>query len=115
MFLFRSRRLFAGIAASTYLSMTSSVENRGHQVNVDKFLEHSYHSSGSILRLQDHTECYAVGNPRCKNGVVMIPDTMGWNSGRIRNIADFFAENGFFVVIPKLSGSTTEGEGKGCV
>lgn len=93
--------------------MTSSVENRGGQVNMDKFLEHSYHPTGSILRLQDHTEFYAVGNPRSKNGVVMIPDTMGWNSGRIRNIADFFGENGFFVVIPKLSGSTTEGENKG--
>jgi dienelactone hydrolase len=93
--------------------MASSASSQPQQANVHKFLDQNYHPTGSILRLQDHTEFYATGNPRSKQGVVMIPDTLGWNSGRIRNIADYFGENGFFVVIPKLSGSTTEGESKG--
>jgi dienelactone hydrolase len=40
---------------------------------------------------------------------VIIPDIFGWNGGRTRNIADYFALNGFFVMVPKLLAPPLEG------
>lgn len=39
----------------------------------------------------------------------MVPDVWGWDSGRIRALADFCAEKGYFTVIPKLSTPPLEG------
>lgn len=88
-----------------------SVEERQHGGNIqslklDTFLDPNYGHRGSILQLHDHTEFYSVGNSANKQGIIFVPDTLGWNSGRIRNLADFFAEQGSMVVIPKLSGTS---------
>lgn len=82
--------------------------------DINIFLDNKHAQAGKIVKLNDKTEFYATGNEvNAKYGLIIIPDTMGWNSGRIRNIGDYFGANGFFVTIPKLSSSPTEGEGKG--
>ncbi len=84
-----------------------SVEERDPQsLKIDTFLDPNYGHRGSILQLHDHTEFYSVGSAQSKQGIIVVPDTLGWNSGRIRNIADFFAQNGSLAVIPKISGSS---------
>lgn len=79
---------------------------------MEKFLSADYTPVGSVLKLKDDTEFYCTGTSNGKRGVIMIPDTLGWNSGRIRNMADFFGENNCLVAIPKLMGSSKASEGK---
>ncbi len=74
-------------------------------INVAPFLSPDYDHRGNLFRLKDNTEFYACGDAASKNGVILIPDLLGWNTGRIRNIADFFASQGCLSAIPKLSGS----------
>jgi hypothetical protein len=89
------------------MSFEESTQSREPpSLKLDNFLDPNYGHRGCILQLHDHTEFYSVGNATHKQGVIIVPDTLGWNSGRIRNIADFFAEQGSMVVIPKLSGSS---------
>ena len=76
--------------------------------SADKFLASDYKPIGNVFKLKDNTEFYSAGTARGKNGVIIIPDTLGWNSGRIRNIADFLAENGCIAIIPNLLGSTNQ-------
>ena len=46
--------------------------------------------------------------------MILIPDIWGWNGGRTRNIADYYAERGYCVVIPKVlvpcMGDGTDGD-----
>lgn len=35
-------------------------------------------------------------------GVILLPDESGWAGGRVRNIADFIAANGFHCIIPNF-------------
>lgn len=60
------------------------------------------------MKLKDSTQFYGVGSPRTKQGIILIPDTLGWNAGRIRNIADFLATNDIYCAIPQLMGASTE-------
>jgi dienelactone hydrolase len=39
----------------------------------------------------------------------MIPDIWGWDSGRTRVIADYFSDNGYYVIVPKLLVPALEG------
>ena len=34
--------------------------------------------------------------------ILLVPDIWGWDSGRVRNIADHLAEAGYLVVVPKI-------------
>lgn len=49
---------------------------------------------------------YATGNPTNGNGVVLVPDVWGWDSGRVREWADdLSAKLGAYCIVPKfLSG-----------
>lgn len=84
-------------------------------LNVDHYLDPYYQPKGSTLKLKDHTEFYASGSPGCKRGVIIIPDTLGWNTGRVRNICDFFGDHDCYAVIPELSKQTTHGGGKSTI
>jgi len=44
-----------------------------------------------------------------KNAVVLFSDVWGWNGGRTRAIADFVAELGYLVVVPKMLTPAYEG------
>ncbi len=87
-----------------------SFTNYGSQI--DRVVDHKYNPVGSILKLEDGTEFYATGSVRSKHGVILVPDTLGWNAGRIRSIADFFGENSCLAAIPKLMGTPKTAERK---
>jgi len=57
---------------------------------------------------------YVTGNHKCKNAVILIPDYFGWYKNRVQNIADCFADNNLFAVIPNFESKgyepTKEGE-----
>lgn len=84
--------------------------------NAEKYLAPDYSAIGTCHRLDDGVEYYATGTPN-KNGILLIPDIFGWNGGRTRNIADYLAQQGYYVTIPKLlspappSGEGTDGDG----
>jgi dienelactone hydrolase len=86
----------------------SQQPNETGKVNVDHFLSYDYKTSGSILKLKDNTEFYGVGSTRSKHGVIVLPDTGGYNAGNIRNIADFIAANDIYVAIPTIMGTPKE-------
>ncbi len=73
-----------------------------------KFLENTYATVGKKITLEDGLELYATGQPGAK-AVILVPDVWGWNSGRVRPVADLLAEGGFYVVIPKLLLPNLEG------
>mmetsp|Transcript_30222 Transcript_30222/g.32936 ORF Transcript_30222/g.32936 Transcript_30222/m.32936 type:complete len:125 (-) Transcript_30222:1513-1887(-) len=115
----RPKTVFAGLVALAVrssgllhrplrMSTTSS-----QALNVDQYLSiTSYTTHGHELKLHDHTQVYASGKPQCKNGVIVIPDTLGWNTGRVRNLCDFFGDNDLFAVIPNFSSKGVEGQSK---
>ena len=108
-----ARSLFQGPKAPFKMSTMSmsSQPQQNQQINVDNYLSvTSYTTKGSALRLKDHTEFYASGSPQSKNGVIIIPDYWGWNTGRIRNICDLFGDLNCFAVIPNFSSRGVEGE-----
>jgi len=96
------------------MSAVASSQNQFQQnqpLNVDNYLNTmTYQYKGSCLKLKDNTQFYSSGSPQNKVGVIMLPDYWGWNSGRIRNICDFFGDNGYFAVIPNFSSQGVIGE-----
>lgn len=91
------------------LSMSHATAHAEGQVSCERFLTYDYKPIGNTLKLKDETQFYGVGNTRGKQGVILIPDTWGWNAGRVRNIADFLSSNDMYCVVPQLMGSSSEG------
>eukprot|EP01036_Dinobryon_divergens_P039400 gene39400-51934_t len=74
------------------------------------FLAPSYSTKGSTNSLSPNNyDYYSVGNPSVKKAILIIPDIYGWNGGRTRNVADYFATLGYYVVVPKLLQPAMEG------
>lgn len=73
--------------------------------NAEQYLAPDYQHKGKIVTTPEGTDFYAIGeeniarNRRC---IYILPDIFGWNAGRTRNIADYFAEQGYYVVIPRV-------------
>lgn len=69
------------------------------------------YSPVGITTAVSDVEFYAVGNPSSKGrAIIIIPDIWGWNSGRIRRMADLLASNtDSYVAIPKLLQPAFEG------
>jgi dienelactone hydrolase len=71
--------------------------------NSHGYLAPDYQEVGKTQALPDGTEFYSSGSPAPgKHAILVVPDIFGWHGGRIRNIADQFAEAGFYAVVPKL-------------
>ena len=71
--------------------------------NADKYLAPTYDTTGKQVTLPSGNEVYQSGSVgESKRAILLIPDVYGWNGGRTRNLADLFAEAGYFVVVPKL-------------
>ncbi|CAK0805833.1 unnamed protein product, partial [Prorocentrum cordatum] len=49
----------------------------------------------------DGVKYYKAGRPS-QRGLLLLPDIWGWNTGRIRAIADDFSRKGLLVYIPKV-------------
>eukprot|EP00349_Pseudokeronopsis_sp_Brazil_P000440 CAMPEP_0202964104 /NCGR_PEP_ID=MMETSP1396-20130829/8179_1 /ASSEMBLY_ACC=CAM_ASM_000872 /TAXON_ID= /ORGANISM="Pseudokeronopsis sp., Strain Brazil" /LENGTH=258 /DNA_ID=CAMNT_0049685941 /DNA_START=38 /DNA_END=814 /DNA_ORIENTATION=+ len=69
--------------------------------NAEKYLAPDYNFVGSIIE-SEGVELYVSGGTEGKKAIVLVPDIYGWNGGRTRNIADFLAGEGYYVVVPKL-------------
>ena len=66
------------------------------------FLQSDYAHAGSCSSAGG-TDIYAVGAPSASGkALIIIPDIYGWNGGRVRSVADYFASQGYYVVVPKL-------------
>lgn len=70
--------------------------------NAEKYLAPDYNFVGSTIALDTGLELYVTGTGASKKGLLIVPDIYGWNGGRTRNIADYYAEQGYYVVVPKL-------------
>ena len=69
-----------------------------------------YSPSGSVIDTGG-TSCYSIGTATAGGkAIVMIPDIWGWNSGRIRRVADMLSVGtDSYILIPKLLEPSFEG------
>ena len=44
-----------------------------------------------------------TGNPGLGKAIILLSDIFGWNSGRVRAIADFLAMHGYTVILNHIS------------
>lgn len=47
-------------------------------------------------------ELYHVGDKNAKKGLLVLPEIFGIHAGRLKIIADYFSEQGYYVVLPAL-------------
>eukprot|EP00597_Dinobryon_sp_UTEXLB2267_P016197 CAMPEP_0201096530 /NCGR_PEP_ID=MMETSP0812-20130820/5509_1 /ASSEMBLY_ACC=CAM_ASM_000668 /TAXON_ID=98059 /ORGANISM="Dinobryon sp., Strain UTEXLB2267" /LENGTH=256 /DNA_ID=CAMNT_0047350843 /DNA_START=70 /DNA_END=840 /DNA_ORIENTATION=+ len=73
------------------------------------YLAPSYTVKGTIQAHSNGHEFYVSGDPTLKKAVLIIPDIYGWNGGRTRNIADYYADNGYYAIVPKILQPAMEG------
>ena len=68
------------------------------------YLQADATAKGSKVVVENGFELYVSGSSSSvqQKGILFIPDVWGWNSGRIRVVADHFAEQGYTSIIPKL-------------
>lgn len=98
---------------TTAAPSTNPFQQPSRNLNTEPYLNIvQYQPKGTNLKLKDHTEFYASGSTKSKHGVIIIPDTWGWNTGRVRNICDFFGDHDTFAVVPNFSSKGIEGERK---
>ena len=50
----------------------------------------------------DHDADKLLCNERSSSAIIFASDVWGWNSGRIRFYADFFASRGYYCVVPRV-------------
>jgi dienelactone hydrolase len=74
-------------------------------------VENTYENSGSLEETEG-IEYYGNGIS-IEKAILIIPDVWGYNSGRIRSIADLLAAEGYYVAIPKLLSPPLEGGTEG--
>lgn len=113
MYIFKRSALLSGLFLTSRLralSICSSPKMSCCPPNSHVYLDANYSAVGAIKSLPDGTEIYTSGQPGAgKNGVLIVPDIYGWNGGRVRAIADQFAEAGYYSVVPKILQPAFEG------
>lgn len=67
----------------------------------EKYLLSTYVPVGTVTTLEGGVEAYVSGTPD-SNAMIIFPDIYGWNGGHIRKIADMFAADGYYTIIPKV-------------
>jgi dienelactone hydrolase len=74
------------------------------------FLKTEYVAQGKVITLPSAgAEVYVAGAPDSPKALVLVPDIYGWNGGRTRALADYFATKGFYTVVAKLLVPALEG------
>jgi dienelactone hydrolase len=58
------------------------------------------HKDEGVIKSVDGVSFYQIGSG--KNGLMLLPDVWGWNSGRTRALADEFSKRGMSVYVPKI-------------
>ena len=67
------------------------------------YLASSRDHKGTKITVSGGTEIYTTGNlGQSGRAILVCPDIWGWDSGRLRNIADHLADAGYLVVVPKI-------------
>eukprot|EP00041_Stephanoeca_diplocostata_P016087 m.312897 g.312897 ORF g.312897 m.312897 type:complete len:271 (-) comp20247_c0_seq2:90-902(-) len=70
--------------------------------SLPSYVDASYTPKGHLSSIGD-ADVYVTGTSRdTTEAVIVFPDVWGWNTGRIRAIADGFAECGYKTIIPKV-------------
>lgn len=102
--------LFFGYLQLLIFGLGSSGANGGFRVGAEKYLAANYETKGITQTLPSGLEFYSVGDPyKSRRSVLLVSDVWGWNSGRIRHIADMLGDAGYYAVIPKLMTPPLEG------
>ncbi len=71
--------------------------------NAHGYLASSRDHKGTKITVSGGTELYSTGALGSSGRAILIcPDIWGWDSGRLRNIADHLADAGYLVVVPKI-------------
>jgi hypothetical protein len=71
--------------------------------NAHGYLASSKDHKGTKITVAGGSEVYVTGNlGQSGRAILICPDIWGWDSGRVRNIADHLAEAGYLVVVPKI-------------
>jgi hypothetical protein len=99
----KSRISFPGIIRNMEAQSSQQKQGAG---SLDQFLDLSYQPQGHVQTLPDGVQFYVKGRRDCGKGIMIISDLFGWNTGRTRNLADYMAESGYFVVVPRLLAPT---------
>ena len=61
-----------------------------------------YQQQGTVIAAGS-VDCYATGPPDAAACIILIPGVWGWSGGRVRALADAFADSaGYRVLLPKL-------------
>jgi len=60
----------------------------------------NYTDKGEVFMLEDDLPVYVVGDNATGKAIIWNYDIFGFDSGRTRQFADMFSENGFLVIIP---------------
>lgn len=78
--------------------------------NASPFLAASTPNAGTVVHLPAaNVNVYEVGDASSSKGLFVCPDIWGWHGGRTRNVADFFAAQGYLCVVPQLLVPALEG------
>mmetsp|Transcript_12751 Transcript_12751/g.12408 ORF Transcript_12751/g.12408 Transcript_12751/m.12408 type:complete len:265 (+) Transcript_12751:63-857(+) len=74
----------------------------------EKYLLSTYVPVGQVITIEGGVEAYISGTPDQK-AMILFPDIYGWNGGNIRKIADMYAADGYYTIIPKMLSPVLEG------
>lgn len=72
------------------------------------YLAATHDATGTVVTEGDMQFYINKGTKSPTSAIILLPDIWGWNGGRIRAIADYFAST-YMVVIPKILNPTFEG------
>lgn len=72
------------------------------------YLAATYEATGTVVTENGYDFYINSKSAEPKSAIILCPDIWGWNGGRIRAVADHFA-NSYLVVIPKLLNPVFEG------
>ena len=75
--------------------------------NSAPYLASTYTVKGSDHTTHEGHTCYMTGTG--SRGLILIPDIWGYHSGRTRNVADYWGDAGFTVIVPKVLSPTLDG------
>lgn len=71
--------------------------------NAHGYLASTRDHKGTKIVVSGGVEAYSAGTlGQSGRAILICPDIWGWDSGRLRNIADHLAEAGYLVVVPKI-------------
>jgi hypothetical protein len=74
----------------------------------ENYLLSTYVPVGQVITIEGGVEAYISGTPDQK-AMILFPDIYGWNGGNIRKIADMYAADGYYTIIPKMLSPVLEG------